>query len=180
MHRVRCEGLRRTCSRLGWNDREISRDRADVCTLQMCRFHCGYFPDGDEKFVFARNGNPDYTIDLDMYEAEAHLVCMASSQSTVMLEHDYDRSLFPAVELRKAWDIFHHRRFLGKCRDCKAQLPDDPVLQTGDGCKCEMWSHFVGLRWLCIPCLLVEETKAYEGVGWRNVVGPLAVQVSPV
>lgn len=33
---------------------------------------------------------------------------------------------------------------------------------TEEFCECDMFKHFVSERWLCIPCLLVEEQKAHD------------------
>lgn len=159
-------------------DHLASEYRTNADALQNCRFHCAYFPFGGEKFVNAVGVNPAYMIPLDSYEAEAdHVGCVAWQASGGGSFH-FDATIFPAVELRKAWDIFHHRRFLGKCKDCAAQPSDNLVSQNDDGCHCELWSYFVARRWLCIPCLLIEETEAYKGIRWTDVVGPLAVQVS--
>lgn len=181
LYRVRCIGLRRMCSRRWLKDREMLVHGADANLLQNCRFHCAYFPDGDDKFIYGENGNPDYQVPLNSYEAEADYIGCVNWQASVGNTNDFDESEFPDMNLqilRRAWDVFHHKRFLGKCKDCEAQLPHDSVPQRDNGCGCEMWSHFVGLRWLCIDCFIVEEATANEGVQLERVVGLLAVQVS--
>jgi hypothetical protein len=71
--------------------------------------------------------------------------------------------------LLKAWDIFNNKRFLNSCEDCELEhlvgdkdsdeeSDEEPVECT---CGCDMFSHF-SKRWLCIPCLLVEEKEAHD------------------
>jgi hypothetical protein len=80
---------------------------------------------------------------------------------------DYYHSRHPSVELRKAWDIFNHKRFSGMwsvCDECY-----DMIDELSLGCSCEIFNHFVGQRWLCIPCLLVEETGVYNDIRCKTI-----------
>jgi len=65
-----------------------------------------------------------------------------------------------AVELKKAWDLFNKKRFSGLCSVCDDCFEEIDELSVG--CNCEIFDRFVGRRWLCIPCLLVEGTEAYD------------------
>lgn len=83
--------------------------------------------------------------------------------------------------LLKAWDIFDNKRFLPSCDECELEhlegnagydeASDEASDEESDEepneilieetCECDMFKHFVE-RWLCIPCLLVEETQAHD------------------
>jgi hypothetical protein len=146
----------------------------DIRTLQNCRFHCFYIPadrfsdlsDYDPIEDEELGGGPTY-LD-DMMEAE-YVEDFALGQALAETSDHGDDFREPsdesysAVELHKAWDIFNNNRIVSKCNDCESLLPDP----TADKCSCDMWSHFVGKRWLCIPCLLVEETQAYDEIQWK-------------
>jgi hypothetical protein len=75
--------------------------------------------------------------------------------------------------LLKAWDIFDNKRFLPSCDECELEHlegnagydeesdeePNEILIE--ETCECDMFKHFVE-RWLCILCLLVEETQAHD------------------
>jgi hypothetical protein len=89
--------------------------------------------------------------------------------------------------LLKAWEIFNNKRFLPSCDDCELEhlrgneesdeesdeasdeeSDDEPNEKSDEEtCDCDMFKHFVG-RWLCIPCLLVEEKKAHDDMLVRS------------
>jgi hypothetical protein len=76
----------------------------------------------------------------------------------------YRNATYHGHGLDKAWDIFC-KRFTGMLSICDECF--DNVDELSVSCRCDMFDHFVGKRWLCIPCLLVEETKdardSYQG-----------------
>lgn len=80
-------------------------------------------------------------------------------------ERSYSEDHLPAIEFGRAWEIFYRRRSLYSCRDC------EPLVTKfeAEWCDCTFFEHFVEERWVCIPCLLVEERKA---LGGRRVTGP--------
>ena len=73
-----------------------------------------------------------------------------------------------SIEGRKAFDMFWNYR---RRTFCDAHEPLiiglDNKFQT---CRCEFYNHFVGSRWLCLPCFFVEEAKTY-GIKEHRIVG---------
>ena len=64
------------------------------------------------------------------------------------------------IESGKAFDVFwNHRRrtFCDPCEPLILGLDDQSHV-----CHCKFYKHFVGGRWLCLPCFFLEEAKAYQ------------------
>jgi hypothetical protein len=96
--------------------------------------------------------------------------------------------------LPKAWNIFNDERFHANCNECELRLlegnaksddasDDASAWESDEGsdessdeepdeetCECDVFKHFVSEHWLCIPCPLVEEQKAYDSVLVRQVL----------
>lgn len=62
------------------------------------------------------------------------------------------------IQGRKAMDIFWHHRARQFCFACHPLI--FPHGNDYDICRCELFNHFIGKRWLCIPCFLSEEVTA--------------------
>jgi len=136
----------------------------NTCALQHCRFHIAYYPDGIE--------GEWSDIDQDEMNSETGEFPTLSHWDDIegeyMFEAHYDRDQDtnpdPSIELRKARAVFHESRWLHQCEGREETFIARP--QDG-GCRCNIWSHFVSKRWLCIPCFFVEETEAYASVQWK-------------
>jgi hypothetical protein len=104
------------------------------------------------------------------------------SQDQSQDSDDYRYRNHNGPSLLKAWDFFNNKRFLTSCDECELEHlegnagfdeasdeasawisdEDSDEEPTEEFCECDMFKHFVSERWLCIPCLLVEEQKAHD------------------
>lgn len=137
---------------------------ADSHALQNCRFHCVYRLDCLKYTMEDYDPIEDEGLELytDWEGTEREFLDELTYQAVEEGKADYDHSRYPSVELRKAWDIFNLKRFSGPssaCDDCYEE-----IAELICGCHCDMFDYFVGSRWLCIPCLLVEETMVYKDI----------------
>lgn len=69
-----------------------------------------------------------------------------------------DNYALSTIQGRKAMDIFWERRERQFCLACHPMIYPDG--NDYDLCDCILFNHFVGKRWLCIPCFLNEEVEA--------------------
>lgn len=69
-----------------------------------------------------------------------------------------NKTALSTIQGRKAIDIFWFHRERELCLSCHPLLL--PERNEYDICRCTFFDHFVGERWLCIPCFLTEEVKA--------------------
>ncbi|KAK5137416.1 hypothetical protein LTR08_008994 [Meristemomyces frigidus] len=72
------------------------------------------------------------------------------------MKHCFDNQC--SVTSRRAFDIFAEQRRQFFCEDCHPLWT--PLTNEYQRCRCDFYDHFVGKRWLCLPCFFVEETKA--------------------
>ncbi|KAK4547299.1 hypothetical protein LTR36_000954 [Oleoguttula mirabilis] len=69
------------------------------------------------------------------------------------------------ISLKKAFWIFWEQRRQTFCESCHPfVIPDTNIYQR---CHCTLFDHFVGHRWLCLPCFFLEETRAAHVKYWR-------------
>lgn len=62
-----------------------------------------------------------------------------------------------SIESGKASAMFWVHSATMFCESC------EPVqIMLAGCCSCSLYHHFVGDRWLCLPCFFMEEGKAYE------------------
>lgn len=64
------------------------------------------------------------------------------------------------IQFKRAFDLFFNYSNLRFCADCELLVA--PGVNDYQICRCDLYDHFVGDRWLCIPCFFAEETKAYS------------------
>lgn len=83
---------------------------------------------------------------------------------------DYDGQPLPdlSIESGKAFDMFWNHRRQKFCDKCEPLIV--PHENEFGACRCDFYEHFVGSRWLCLPCFFVEETKAYQVID-RKITG---------
>jgi hypothetical protein len=160
LHRVRCASLQRMCCQPEEDAHSTFKCSTNTCALQNCRFHYAYHPEGIEREW--SDIEPD-EMDSETGEHPTHrdwdeVECCY----TYEMEENYGPD--PPIELRKARAVFNQSRWIQMCEGCEETFT--AIYEDGP-CKCDMWSHFVGRRWLCIPCFFVEETEAYKGVQWK-------------
>jgi hypothetical protein len=140
-----------------------SKCSTNTCALQHCRFHFAYCPDGYDRAW--SDIDPD-EMDSETGEYPIHRD-WEDIESCYTFEYE-DCSETPAIELRKAEAVFKESRWTPTCEGCEGTFTATSQGEEVSGrCRCDMWAHFVGKRWLCIPCFFVEETKAYEDVQWK-------------
>jgi hypothetical protein len=139
------------------------RSLTDAYAMQHCRFHFAYYPDGYDR---------DWS-DIDPDEMDSETGELPTHRDWDEIESCYtfeyeDYSKTPAIELCKAEAVFKGSRWMPTCEGCEETFTaSSQGKEVGGRCRCDMWAHFVGKRWLCIPCFFVEETKAYEDVQWK-------------
>lgn len=83
----------------------------------------------------------------------------------------YRHTTYHGHGLDKAWDIFC-KRFTGMLSICDECF--DNVDELSVSCRCDMFDHFVGKRWLCIACLSKRprQTQMYLVGRWLRVGAP--------
>jgi hypothetical protein len=72
-----------------------------------------------------------------------------------------------SIESGKAFDMFWNYRRRTFCDACEPLIIG--LERRSQICHCEFYDHFVGGRWLCLPCFFVEEAKTYT-IKQREIV----------
>lgn len=112
-----------------------------MCSGQNCRFHISYQQEvincGEREFAFV---------------VEDEGIELKTPSGSKLPDF--------SIESGKAFDIFwNHRRrtFCDPCEPLILGLDEEEHI-----CRCGLFDHFVGHRWLCLPCFFLEEASAYR------------------
>lgn len=113
---------------------------------QNCRFH----------FYWPHEAGED---GIDQHEEHERI--FAAQAEDYGIRNGY--STLKASEFRRAFRIFWDKREKSFCQQCEPLLLPD-INPESDRCHCTFYNHFVGERWLCLPCFFKEEVDAEQQV----------------